>query len=403
MKFADYIVTKPSDKELFTKMMTMLRPDLVIDVKSIYVYPHIYKGLETTSIRFQIEREGKESSLTYNLLSTRLNVLKEKIRNEKWEWLLDVNRDLDLSVYAVGPRREHSIKNNQFLVHPLCLNLNLSSIELPLSVMEAEVNYPEFDGLFNGDLKHIDLRFKKFASVMKDGINQIQANFRVIEGDINIKRDHDLYFAFGTDIDTTRIYACLTKVPAHLQGKEMVINNKPVDQTDFVDFSPMGRHAVQTITGVADSLNERLNSYVEEASKNPALKEYAMEMVKATFVMLGQTSHHIYKFSAEDGKELIESKANEILLALASMKDIRPGLDLNSWHLYDYTDASEPVRVRDVKVIEDLMDNYTPSFVDALYSHMLNIADPLLRPYAKIIPVAEENIKDHAVGSIRVA
>lgn len=401
MKFNDYVVTKQPDRELFLTMFTTLRPDVVGDTTDVYVYPHWYRGMETTSIRFQLEKEGVKSSVTYNLLSVHVNLLKQKIRESNYEWMLSPNKDLDLSVYSIGSRSYHSLKNNQFLIHPFSLNLSISLIELPIEVMLADHSSEEMKDLTVGDFKHLDIRFQKFASIVGESTKQIHANFRVIQADMNLKRDHDLYFAFNTNLDTLRIETCLTKVQPRLDDGEVVINNTPIDITDFSDWSAMSQVSVQTIINAGENMNERLKAYMEEAGDNPVLKDYAKEMVKASFVMLSQASHQVYKFDGEDGKALVESFANKILTDLEAMEGV-VGLDLNSWHLYDYTDPTNVVRIREVAFIDELLDCHTPSFVDALYAHMLNIPDPLLRPYSEIIAVAPEHVKDHAVGSIRV-
>ena len=383
-QFSDYIVTNEKRKKLFTAIYLHFHFKQADDLKDIYVYPLVRGDYTFSVIRYELN-DGKSYSYVINEAQT--DILAGKIREGKWSWLIKDNK--------TGDKRYPN-------------NFNRIAIDLPLSFFEADQTTPSFETLVDGDFTHCEKKFLAAATVISKGIKELYATFPLIQNDFSIKRDHDLVFAFAIDKDTRSVKPSLTKIPAKLpEGGEFVIEPTPVNKEDWVShIGAIGAIEAQEkiCNKITDAISTFSTGYVNEKYKEQKditeLTKFADDLINRLWIELTHANHVIYTLTAEGGKEIIDEVANDIMERLLALPGV-PGLDLNSWVTWDYTNPEEPVRYTDVDFVTEINNGYTESFVKELYTFLLRQLNPIFRPYSKKRIVPESEIGDHAIGSMR--
>lgn len=400
MSTAQYLVTNPKELALLNKFFARRYPDSDTPVK-VYVYPAFKQGVELKAIRY-VDKDG--NAVSYNLPAGQYEIFQTKIREERWDWMIRPNKMKEFMNLVVGPKEEHRWQANPHIINNFLMNVNLYAYTLPEDVWTAaDPTESVFGDLFVEDIINVDRKFSKLANIGTDMIKQIHANMKLIDADIETVKDHDLYFCFNIDKDNFKVQSSLTRIEPHLpEGGSITLNADPIDPSKFSYLSPLGRSAIETIIEATDRFNVATGEFLKIIDTADLLRTHGEDLLIKLYGQLVGAGHMLYKFQYNAAKEMVEGVANDILDRLSKL-DGQPGLDINSWKVWDYTDPTAPVKVDGVDFEEDIYNRYTESFVVALYGYLITLSTPLLRPYSKITKVSEEDIQKHAIGSIRLA
>ncbi|EJI5696466.1 hypothetical protein NFI00_000169 [Salmonella enterica] len=401
MSVAKFEITNSKELALLNKFFARRYPDHEGTPVKVYVYPSFKRPVEMKVVRYVL---ADGSAVSYNLPAGLYEIFKNKIREERWDWMVRPNGIKELQNYSVGREERYQSLGNRHIINNYLMNVNLASYTLPESVFTQEEPLANaFEGLHSGDFHHIDLRFQKVANITTDTIRQIRANLTLIANDMNTVKDHDLYFGFFIDKDNFKLAPALSRIEPHLpEGGTFTLEQQPLNPADFAYLTSLGQTAIETIQRAVDRLNQAIQGFFKEADRHPLLLAHAEDMITTTFVMLTQAGHMVYTFTYEGGKTMVDALANDILDRLSKLDGV-VGLDINSWRVWDYTNPADPVRVNELDFESEIYNRYTDSFVTALYGYLITLTTPLLRPYSRREAVAPEHVKDHAIGSIRMA
>lgn len=380
------------------------------NIKTIYKYVRPYHNQMMIGIRYELE---DEKSFTYNILENRYKQVLLAIEHiedpEALKWLGAQNEKINPFDFAVGSGSQYRFGPSGLILHPFLKNINPSMIEIPLTELDKATKVTFKTNVTTGDIEYIDNQFLKVSNKFKDIVKRIKASCAIIDADPKACKDHDLYFAFYTDnfrksksSEDFRIGACLTKAYPHLAGNTLIINSKEMDVNDL-GFDPEGSSymAACNIEEAVKEFDGTVKDLTKYAEKYPDLEGYIDEGILQIYMLISNHTEMIYRFNMEDGRAAIEKVANEIYAELSTRPNV--GLDINSWKVWDYTTPDEPVLVKDLNYTETILDDYTPTFVDALSVFLRDAGNPMVRPYAKLTQITdEEDIAKTPIGSIRM-
>lgn len=380
------------------------------DLLAIYKYVRPYHNHMLIGIRYEL-KDGK--SFTYNILEDRYKQVLLAIEHiedpEAAKWLGTHNEKVNPFDFRVGGRPEHRFGPANLILHPFLKNINPSMIEIKLEELEKSAKGTFKTNVTTGDIEYIDNQFLKVSNKFTDISKRIKASCAIIDADVHACKDHDLYFAFYTEnylkeqaSDDFHIGACLTKAYPHLAGNTLIINAKEMD-LDALGFEPhtpsyMAAQNIERTAAEFDATVKELYVYTE---KYPDLKGYIQEGITQIYMLISNHTEMVYRFNMEDGRDLVEKVANDLYAELSTRPNV--GLDINSWKVWDYTNPEEPVLVKDLDYTSTILDDYTPTFIDALSVFLRDAGNPMIRPYAKLTQVTDpEEIAKNPIGSIRV-
>lgn len=367
----------------------------------VFQFPAIIGDTEVTWVRYQTDIGSASFVVETAQIDRWVDAM---TTDETMNWCMQENTNKDLQ--AAG--------------YPRNVSKRYDSIELPLSVFQKKAS--EFliqepvDALVNGDFIQLDTLLAK-----------LQGQLRVHFGDITkaalefikapVRKDHDLYLVFKTKDDFSTVTGQLEKVyPKLPEGGELELGNNPV--TEFELTTAQG-NVVETLLKRIHVLNKHIVRDITKVrnllAQNPIILDEFQRLLKLEFLAAAHFMKKVYGFQESDGIALVQEVANEIISALNkkaitstypivsvdSVKVRNLGLDLNSWIVWEYKDGEEPVRVEDeeLQFVDTLFNRYTESFINVLQGFLMNLGNPLIKPYHSVTPA---DLSDgHAIGSIR--
>lgn len=391
------ILKNGKDFDLWNKFFSTVHPGT--EIEGICIYPIEHRPVQLKGIRFLVVNGD---DVTYNFPANQSELLRAHIVSNDWQWLGTRNGIKELQDYSVGSRAEHRWGGSPFVYNPHLNRLNRQLYQLPRAVFFGDNNDIDFGELESGDFHRADKAFTKVANVLKDVTKQINANLKLIAADPRLKKDHDLIFTYLVDKDTQLVRPTLDKVyPKLPAGGEMVLEQRPVVIDEWKDYPGLTMTAITTMVGSVSRLNQAINEFLLHGEQHPILKQYVTDIMKAASIQITNAWQPVYTFKAEDGQAVIDEVANQLLTELAALPGV-PGMDLNSWETYDYTDRENPVKIETVDYYKSIACAYTESFMKALYEYLLGLQNPLFRPYSRIQKVDEADVGEHAIGSMRL-
>lgn len=256
-------------------------------------------------------------------------------------------------------------------------------IELPRSALGV-MDHSELDKFTNGDF----ITFQTQVDSLRNHINLNVAEATRLSQKLGIltkKKDHDLYLSFKGVDGYTKINISLDRVyPLLPEGGELEINVLGGDCLEsWKDHDPIIFKNVRQIVNLGNSVNKKIIRMGELINSDPYFQGLWKEEVKIQLLAASHYMRKIYTFQAQDDIPLLEEVTNEIIRKLTNHGG-NIGLDLNEWIVWSYPeDGSVPVKVTDpeLQFYENIFHRYTESFTEALYGRLLNVNNPLIRPY----------------------
>ena len=392
------ILKNGKEFDLWNKFFSTVHPGK--EIEGICIYPIEHHPVSLKGIRFLVV--GNDD-VTYNFPANQYELLKANIVSGNWQWLATPNGIKELQHYSVGPRAEHRWGNSQFVYNPFLNRLTRQIYQLPRDVFFGDNQDIDMGELESGDFLRADASFTKVANLLKDVTKQINANLKLIAADPRIKNAHELIFSCAVDTTHYQAKPALDKVhPLLPEGGKLVLEQRPIVIEEWAAYPGLTTTSVTTIVGAVGRLNSAIAEFMAHGEKDPLLAVYVKDLMNAATIQITNAWQPVYNFKQEEGKELIDEVANKLLTELGELPGV-PGMDLNSWQTYNYADLENPVKYEGVDYYQSIACKYTESFVRELYNYLMGTQSPLLRPYARIQKVAEENIGDHAIGSMRLA
>lgn len=291
--------------------------------------------------------------------------------------------------------------NNQALIdRGMHLNVSKLPIELPLTGYQTQFGKHEMDDLFDGDFKVLEAAQTRLKTFMTAKLREATDKTNVLVNAKN-KKDHDLYLVFKAVTGFGHLDVSLEKVYPELPESGGVdLGSNPTTLDDFDDKKVAV--AVKQIYNVGKQINKEIDRTRKLINQHPFVQKEFDQWLKTTLFAAGHFTKLVYGFLAEHNEALVNKAANEVIRAL-TYKGGNIGLDLNSWITWEYEVGQIPTRCKDPEVdfINILYKKYTDSFVTALYAYLINISNPLIRPYD--YRTAADASDGVALGTIRMA
>lgn len=246
------------------------------------------------------------------------------------------------------------------------------------------------------------------------------------------KVDHDLYFTFiGDKVDDPLsvvdfIDPAFIRIPYYMDETESrVLEPLPFKNMDMpgqdgedgcvafaVGHKPDPSKTVDldlypTLWKIEDTVahaNNLVHAFIKKWNYHPELLDKTKDLLNTFLLIASNKQDLLYTFN---DTSVLELHLNRILQRVDEMKeeqnkpDAEWGLDPDSWKLWDYADTSEPVAVPEWHLAEELADHYSESYVNFFTNYVRSVPHSSIRHYTVIKAVPEDQIADHAIGSVR--
>lgn len=263
------------------------------------------------------------------------------------------------------------------------------------------------EGITDGELAAIELRFDKLGKMLSESLHKVKANLNVIANDNTIVRDHNLYYSTFIDFEKRQLAVSLTRMGYKLTGNatddfQLTPHALEVEHWDEIFTSENSQMALSRLSRLFANFNQySLDNFQTSETNNP-LRLFAIQHLFAK--MWGQImpmSEPVYSMSAEALQPQIDLVKEDILKKTLD-SCANPGLDLNSWKVYDYTNADEPTMVLEIGV--ELYKTYRNEFVDLVYTQLLESRHTLLRPHtgSKTVITDPAEIAARPIGDVQM-
>jgi len=281
-------------------------------------------------------------------------------------------------------------------------------VDLPTSVLFNEDKFiTDLEGVFDGDLTAIEKDFATLAKILNSALQRVRANISVIMNDMDVKRDHNLYYSNFIDFKQNHIYASLTKMSWRMTGNTIQdtqitpVKLENLEAWNDIFSGVQSRTAIERLSKTFNEFNAFVDQKFNSDFGKPDLLESTIKgMFNGMWSQLMQMAEPIYTMDEKSLSTETDKAAEELLTEVGALEG-KPGLDLNSWKAYDHTDADAPVFLKDFGI--DLFAKYRNEFVDALYSNLLQSNHPLTKPYTvKSIITDPAEIAAVPIGSSRM-
>lgn len=338
----------------------------------IYTYLGMAEAQEIRWIRFQI---GAEQSFSFALLEKNYSYFIETLDHEfPLEWALQGNESPALNTKG------------------LYLNVSRAPIELPLHFFLAPFAPSEGDELFNGDWIQLEQTMARLRIKISTKLRDITQKANVLVN-ADIEKDHDLYLVFKATNNFTALNVTLDKVyPKLPESGEVSLGDNPTTVFEWNGKDKKVLIAVKQINTGCKHINKEIGIARNLISQHPLVQKEFDALLKVELYAAAHFTNRIYNFAPEFGINLISEVTNDILRALTEYSktewpDGRTertiGLDLNSWIVWEYLPGVPPTRAtaESVDFVNNLFNRYTESFIGALYEKLINLGNPLIRPY----------------------
>lgn len=353
---------------------------------TILTYQGIIDGDEVKWIRFQLG----EHSRTYAILDREFNTFLQTVR-----------QDPDLR-WAKGANHREAWHKRE-----LRLNVSKAPIELPLAYFMTPWSGHEMDDLYDGDFKALDGHVERLKAKLSENLRDITAKAMGLTNAVG-KRDHDLYLVFkSTDTAMQTLNASLEKVyPLLPESGEVSVGDNPINLFEW-NIDKKSVVTAKQIIVLVKHCNNEIEKTRGLLSQHPVIQKAFAQEVKTILFAASHFTKKLYGCKPEDVDTLVQAVANSVVSVLTraqkrmDAEQVKLGLDLNSWIVWEYRETGKPVRSADsaLNFIEKVLNRYTDSFVEALYAFLLNSGNPLFRPYSYTVK-ADKN-DGIELGSIR--
>lgn len=278
-------------------------------------------------------------------------------------------------------------------------------VDWPVSVLTAD-NSAYWGDLTDGDFARLEDRFEVLAKLFRNCAQAVKANLNVLVNDATIVRNHNLHFSHFIDFENSELASSLTRMGYKVKPgdkEEYSITPIKLDPKDWQEVftSETSRRVVERLSVVFTGLNDYISLHLKDDKlRHPALREMAHQMLNNIWSMIMPMSEPVYSMNEPAlGKELDE--AMEEVLSVAVSSTDNPGLDINSWKIYDYTDIENPTFVLDISN-GPVLEQFRPEFMTLLYSKMLRSQHKLIKPYVtKTLITDPEEIKARPIGDVK--
>lgn len=349
----------------------------------ILTYQGIIDGDEVKWIRFQLG----EQSRTYAILDREFNTFLQTVR-----------QDPDLR-WAKGANGREAWHKRQ-----LHLNVSKAPIELPLAHLMTPWTGHVMDDLVDGDFKALDGHVERLKAKLSENLRDITTKAMALTNSVG-KRDHDLYLVFkSTDKAMQTINVSLEKIyPLLPEDGQISVGDNPINIFQWNIDKKSLVTAKQIIV-----LGKHCNKDIEKArgliSQHPVIQKAFAEEVKTLMFAASHFTKKLYGCKPEDVDTLVQAVANSMIAVLTRAQKVnedRLGLDLNSWIVWSYPAEGAPTKAPNAELdfVNKVLNRYTEGFIEALYAFLLNLGNPLIRPYSyKVLADKNDGIE---LGSIR--
>jgi hypothetical protein len=332
---------------------------------SIYTYQGLVDEEEVRYVRFQTEA----NSHTF--------VVRES-RFERWmEAVLD-----DATIeWCVQPQALQSMKDRGFM-----LNVSKLPIEYPMSFYQTPMFEKDpMEGLVNGDFIAVENLTEKLKLTISNklGLATLKANVLV---NADIEKDHDLYLAFKAIDNFKHLNVTLDKVyPKLPENGQISLGEDPTTIFEWNGKDKKVLVAVKQINNYRNQINREIDGVRAIISQHPVIQAVFDDKLKTILYAASHFTKRIYGFGIGYGKALVQEVANDVIrkLTAKSATGVNIGLDLNSWIVWEYKPGVPPERIteEDLDFVNTLFNRYTEGFIEALYAFLINLGNPLIKPY----------------------
>lgn len=278
-------------------------------------------------------------------------------------------------------------------------------LDWPVSVLLAEIKFRGSETFTNGDLEALEERFHRAGELLGQGFHLVKRNLMVLAHDKTIKRDHILHYANFIDFANRKVYPSLNRFGWKLTGDkdvdfDLVPKALVTAEWEEIFTSDEARTALLRLNTAFNGFNTYVDQHFEIKEDDHELRAFTIKrLFDGAWPNVMKSSELVYSID-RDAVEPEVTIANEALLKEVIELAGVPGLDLNSWKAYDYTNADEPTLLKDFS--PSLHDKYRQEFVGIMYQVLLTSGHPLLRPFAtKRVITDPEEIAEHKVGEVR--
>jgi hypothetical protein len=347
---------------------------------TIFTFQGIIGDDEARWIRFQLG----DKSQTYAVLDKDFD-----------KFIAGIRDDGDLVWAKGGNYREEWQKKG------LHLNVSKTPIELPLSwMMRSMFNADPMEGLVDGDFTDLDGHVKRLKNKVAENLRDItQRALSLIN--VDGKRDHDLYLVFkAPDKAMQTLNVSLEKVyPLLPESGEINVGDNPINIFEW-NVDKKSLVTAKQIIVLAKHTNNDIEKTRKLISQHPVIQAEFAQEVKTLMFAASHFTKKLYGCKPEDVEDMVMHVTDNVVRRLTT-KGGRIGLDLNSWIVWEYHDDRAPTKVVDPELdfTSLILNRYTESFVEALYSYLLNLGNPFIKPYDYRV---KADISDGIeVGSIR--
>jgi len=294
------------------------------------------------------------------------------------------------------------LPNNQFYAQQTVMqDLGL---DWPVSVLLAETKFSGSESFTNGDLEALETRFERAGQLLGEAFHLVKRNLMVLHHDKTIKRDHILHYANFIDFASRKVHPSLNRFSWKLTGEDTDFDLVPkaLVVADWEDTftSEQSRTALLRLNTAFNGFNTFVDQHFEIKEDDHELRAFTIKrLFDGAWPNVMKSSELVYSIEREAVEGEVAS-ANEALLKEVIELSGVPGLDLNSWKAYDYTNADEPTLLKDFS--PSLHEKYRQEFVGIMYQALLTSGHTLLRPFStKRVITDPEEIAEHKVGEIR--
>lgn len=262
----------------------------------------------------------------------------------------------------------------------------------------------ELEGLYDGDLNEIEVKFAKVGKLISEALRTVKANLNILGNDPDIKRDHVLYYSTFIDFENKQLAVSLTRLGYRMTNtdEDVEITPYPLNVNNWVDIftSDLSKQVLNRLDKIFAGINIYLKQhFVDLDNKHPIKQQVIQELFSKLWPQLMQAAEPVYSFVIDDMTHELEAVQEEILTVVGN-SCAKPGLDIPSWKVYDYTNPQNPQFVVDIGI--EFYEKYRQEFMELVYQKLLYSGHTLLKPYGKKTVITDpEDLAQHAVGSIR--
>lgn len=338
-----------------------------------------------------------------------------RIPASKWEKVISLLKKMAYVQDQLGyefakgeedPREQlflEKLPNNQFYAQQMVMqDLGL---DWPVSVLLAEMQFKGSETFTNGDIEALETRFHKAGQMLNDAFHLVKRNLMVLHADKEIKRDHLLHYSNFIDFENHKVYASLSRFGWKLSGDndaDFGIVPAKLDPKDWeaTFTSEASRTALMRLDTVFNGFNTYIDQHFQMSDADHELRTFTIKRLFAgAWNRVMKSSEMVYGMDLHALDAEVDV-ANEELMKEVIELDGKPGLDLNSWKAYDYTNADEPTLLKDFS--PSLHEKYRQEFVQLMYTKLLTSGHSLLRPFStKRVITDPAEIAEHKVGEVR--